>query len=179
MPSAMDLALAQIESDLGTAMAEEVGNLLAPRREAANDTSDDASRDDKEERDDDLPDMSAATANKIHASARWITEHYMESISVADAARFAAMSERNYLRRFKCTIGVTPSEYLLRARLDMSCKLLTRTTLPVDKVARRCGMGNGDRLCKIFRKRFALSPTEYRNQHHNTGGSISPLLEER
>ncbi|NYI00847.1 GlxA family transcriptional regulator [Cupriavidus plantarum] len=182
MPSAMDLALAQIEGDLGPSMAQEVGRRLSPRRDAtgADGESPDPG-DSAGDRDDELlPDMSAATANKIHASARWMTEHYMEAISVADAARFAAMSERNYLRRFKCTIGVTPSEYLLRARLDMSCKLLTRTTLPVDKVARRCGMGNGDRLCKIFRKRFALSPTEYRMRHHNTGGgSTSPLLEER
>jgi AraC family transcriptional regulator, glycine betaine-responsive activator len=32
----------------------------------------------------------------------------------------------------------------------------------VDKIARRSGTGNGDRLAKIFRKRMALSPTEYR-----------------
>ncbi len=35
-------------------------------------------------------------------------------------------------------IGLTPSEYLLRARLDASCMLLTATDLPVDKIARRC-----------------------------------------
>lgn len=180
MPSAMDLALAQIESDLGTAAARAVAKQLTPRHEAVPEAVADRSETrDNEDKEDDLLDMSAATANKIHASARWIAEHYMEAISVADAARSAAMSERNYLRRFKCMIGVTPSEYLLRARLDMSCKLLTKTTLPVDKVARRCGMGNGDRLCKIFRKRFALSPTEYRNQHHNTGGLTPPILEER
>jgi hypothetical protein len=30
--------------------------------------------------------------------------------------------------------------------------------------ARCCGMGNGDHLAKIFRKRLGLSPTEYRNR---------------
>ncbi|MGO4314074.1 AraC family transcriptional regulator, partial [Pseudomonas sp. KB_15] len=40
---------------------------------------------------------------------------------------------------------------------------LKETDLPVDKIARRCGMGNGDRLATIFRKRFELSPTAYRN----------------
>jgi len=99
---------------------------------------------------------------KIDAAARWIRENYVRQISITDAARVAAMSERNFLRRFKAQIGLTPSEYLLRARLDASCMLLAATDLPVDKIARRCGAGSGDGLAKIFRKRLSISPTEYR-----------------
>jgi len=72
------------------------------------------------------------------------------------------MSERNFLRRFKLEMGSTPSEYLLQARLEMTCRLLAGTELLVDKIARRSGMGNGDHLAKIFRKRWSISPTEYR-----------------
>ncbi|RKP59431.1 helix-turn-helix domain-containing protein [Pararobbsia silviterrae] len=103
--------------------------------------------------------------DKVRASARWLKDNCERPISVADAAQVAAMSERNYLRRFKDEIGVTPSEYLLRARLDTVCRLLIETDLPVDKIARRNGMANGDRLAKIFRKRMLVSPTEYRVQN--------------
>ncbi len=99
---------------------------------------------------------------KIDAAARWVRENYVKPISITDAARVAAMSERNFLRHFKAQIGLTPSEYLLRARLDASCTLLAATDLPVDKIARRCGTGSGDGLAKIFRKRLSISPTEYR-----------------
>ncbi|SAK76300.1 AraC family transcriptional regulator [Caballeronia temeraria] len=99
---------------------------------------------------------------KIDAAARWLRENYVRPISITDAARVAAMSERNFLRRFKAQIGLTPSEYLLRARLDASCMLLAATDLPIDKIARRCGAGSGDGLAKIFRKRLSISPTEYR-----------------
>ncbi|MGV2291372.1 helix-turn-helix domain-containing protein [Trinickia sp. YCB016] len=99
---------------------------------------------------------------KINAAARWIRENYGRQISVAEAAQVASMSERSFLRRFKSQIGLTPSEYLLRARLDASCLLLVATDLPVDKIARRCGVGSGDGLAKIFRKRLSISPTEYR-----------------
>jgi transcriptional regulator GlxA family with amidase domain len=47
----------------------------------------------------------------------------------------------------------------------MVCRLLIETDLPVDKIARRIGMANGDRLAKIFRKRLSVSPTEYRLQN--------------
>lgn len=99
---------------------------------------------------------------KIAAAARWMRENYGQPISVAKAAQVAAMSERSFLRRFKSQMGLTPSEYLLRARLDASCLLLVATDLPVDKIARRCGVSSGDGLAKIFRKRLAISPTEYR-----------------
>jgi transcriptional regulator GlxA family with amidase domain len=105
---------------------------------------------------------SGGVRQKIDAAARWIRENYVRPISITDAARLAAMSERNFLRRFKAQIGLTPSEYLLRARLDASCMLLAATDLPVDKIARRCGAGSGDGLAKIFRKRLSISPTEYR-----------------
>ncbi|MBW0450377.1 helix-turn-helix domain-containing protein [bacterium M00.F.Ca.ET.228.01.1.1] len=103
-----------------------------------------------------------SVAEKIRAAARWMEANCDRPVSVADAAQVAAMSERNFLRRFKHEMHVTPSDYLLQVRLRIACNFLTETELPVDKIARRSGTGNGDRLAKIFRKRMALSPTEYR-----------------
>jgi AraC family transcriptional regulator, glycine betaine-responsive activator len=103
-----------------------------------------------------------SVAEKIRAAAHWMEVNSDRSISVADAAQVAAMSERNFLRRFKHEMRVTPSDYLLQVRLRVACNFLTETELPVDKIARRSGTGNGDRLAKIFRKHMAQSPTEYR-----------------
>lgn len=100
---------------------------------------------------------------RIQASAQWLLDNRSRRISIAGAAQIASMSERNFLRRFKMEMGLTPSEYLQRARLNLTCRLLAETDLPVDKIARRCGIGNGDRLAKIFRKCMSVSPTEYRS----------------
>jgi transcriptional regulator GlxA family with amidase domain len=91
-------------------------------------------------------------------------ENLGRDISVADAAELAAMSNRNYLRRFKAEFGEAPLEYLLRTRFELICQLLIETDLPVDKIARRCGMGNGDRMGRLFRRRYGLSPTAYRTR---------------
>jgi transcriptional regulator GlxA family with amidase domain len=100
--------------------------------------------------------------DKIDESRHWIRENLGNDISVSDAAGIAAMSVRNYLRRFKSEFGVTPLEYLLHLRFEAINTMLLETKLPVDKIARRCGMGNGDRLGRLFRKRCGMSPTEYR-----------------
>ncbi|WP_144110192.1 helix-turn-helix domain-containing protein [Paraburkholderia sp. BCC1886] len=105
-----------------------------------------------------------SAGDKVRAAARWLQENCQQAISIADAAQFAAMSERNFLRRFKMEMGITPSSFLLHERLAVTCSLLTESELPVDKIARRTGMGNGDRLAKVFRKRMRISPTEFRIQ---------------
>ncbi len=106
---------------------------------------------------------SGYVSEKIQASARWLEANCERAISINEAAQIAIMSERNFLRRFKMEIGVTPSDYLLYVRLDMSCRLLAKTNLPVDKIARRCGIGSGGQLAKLFRKHLATTPTEYRD----------------
>ena len=107
--------------------------------------------------------MDAKTlAEKARASARWLVQNCARPISVGDAARTSSMSERNFLRLFKRELGVTPSKYLLGARLDLTCRMLVNSDLPVDKIARRTGLSNGERLSKLFRKELSMSPTEFR-----------------
>jgi transcriptional regulator GlxA family with amidase domain len=161
-----DLALAQIERDLNADIAQKIARVLQPHVVTGAKF--------------DFEDLSAGTTEKIHESARWIRENYSNPISVAQAAEAAAMSTRNYPRRFKSELGVTPSEYLTRTRFEIICRLLVETDLPVDKIARRCGMGNGNRLGRLFRKRFGVSPMIFRVQNRvTTGNPVTPSADIR
>ena len=112
-----------------------------------------------------LDDVSASTpADKVREAARWLQDNCHRPVSVADVANVAAMSERSLLRHFRQEIGVSPSDYLLQARLARACRLLVDTDLPVDKIARRAGMSNGDHLARVFRRHLRLSPLEYRHR---------------
>ncbi|WP_396333086.1 GlxA family transcriptional regulator [Burkholderia anthina] len=104
----------------------------------------------------------ARASELIRAATHHLRVNSANRISIADAAQAAAMSERNFLRRFKNEIGVTPTEFVLRVRLEKACCMLVETDLPADKVARRTGLGSGDRLAKLFRQHLSMSPTEYR-----------------
>jgi transcriptional regulator GlxA family with amidase domain len=105
----------------------------------------------------------ANVASTIKEATRWIEEHCARPITVDDIAQSVSMGERTFLRHFKAETGMPPSEYLLRTRLDIACRLLITTTLPIDKVARRCGMRSGTRLAKIFKRRLGISATDYRS----------------
>ncbi len=104
-----------------------------------------------------------ALSERIEASLLWIKSNHAGSVSISELARRASMSERNFLRRFKAEVGQTPREYLARVRLENAQLLLVQTDLPVDKIARRCGLFNGDHLRRYFLKYLSVSPLEYRS----------------
>ena len=118
---------------------------------------------------------SVRVSEKIQASVQWLRANGDRQIAIDQAAQVAAMSERNFLRRFKMEIGVTPSDYLLYVRLDMSCRLLVETDLPIDKIARRCGIGGGGQLAKLFRKHLTTTPTEYRESRRASVPAVFEL----
>jgi transcriptional regulator GlxA family with amidase domain len=143
-------ALALIEQDFGSEFAREAAWRVMPRRRHTCITAAVRER------------VAGQVSERIQASVRWLEANGDRPITIDDAAQVASMSERNFLRRFKIEMGVTPSDYLLYVRIDMCCRLLIETDLPVDKIARRCGFGNGGSLARLFRKHLSTTPMEYR-----------------
>lgn len=101
-------------------------------------------------------------SEKIKAAVRWIDANITCPISIDRAAKAAAMSERNFLRRFKKEIGMTPSDYLLHARFGLCCRMLLESRLPVDEIALSCGFSGGRQLSMLFRRYLSTTPTAYR-----------------
>ena len=147
VPDRVRAALRIVEDDLGPEVARRVAESVIPGRAAPE----------------------ARVSDQIMGSARWLEANIGRAVTMDEAARVAMMSERNFLRRFKNEMGATPSDYLLQARLDMSRRLLVETILPVDKIARRCGISGGGRLAKLFRKHLSTTPTQYRALERQSG----------
>ncbi|MXN73704.1 helix-turn-helix domain-containing protein [Burkholderia sp. 4701] len=112
----------------------------------------------------------------IRTSMQQLRAQSTSRISIASTAQAVAMSERNFLRRFKKEVGVTPTEFVLHVRLERACHMLVHTSLPADKVARRIGLGSGERLAKLFRQRLAMSPTEFRARERNRISKVGAEL---
>ncbi|CAM2160163.1 MULTISPECIES: helix-turn-helix domain-containing protein [Paraburkholderia] len=142
-------ALQLIEADQGAAIAQRVQRQIAHRTESPFPVSADAI-------------AKRGPSEQIQAAMHWLEAHWNESVAMHEAADAAAMSERNFLRRFKIETGQTPNAFLQRLRFDAICRLLVQTDLPVEHIARRCGIGNGVRLARLLRSRLGVTPAEYR-----------------
>lgn len=70
---------------------------------------------------------------------------------------------RNYLNQeFIKETGMTCLNYLTKIRLELAALWLKETGIPVGEIGRRVGYLDQNYFCKAFKKKYYMSPTEYR-----------------
>ena len=94
----------------------------------------------------------------------WIEGHLNDDLSVARLANEAAMSPRNFSRKFLEEIGASPMEYVGARRLERAKQLLEETNMRIELVAQHTGFGSGERLRMAFHRKFAVSPLDYQRR---------------
>jgi AraC-like DNA-binding protein len=77
-------------------------------------------------------------------------------------ARTAGLSPYHFLRTFRRVTGVTPHQWLLRARLRDAALRLVRTRDPVTQIALDVGFADLSNFVRSFRSEFGRSPRQYR-----------------
>jgi sigma-54 dependent transcriptional regulator, acetoin dehydrogenase operon transcriptional activator AcoR len=84
-------------------------------------------------------------------------------ISLDDLANVAGVSRFHFHRQFRKTVGVTPREYVLRARIERAKGLLTDSDLTVGEVSGAVGFADQSHFSNIFRRLTAMTPRGFRN----------------
>lgn len=100
-------------------------------------------------------------------------QRIQQPISISEMARWAAMSERTFIRRFSAATGMTPGDWITQARVQRAKDLLERSSLAMEQVASRAGLGTAATMRHHFRRRIGLSPAEYRRRFSQLGRSAS------
>jgi transcriptional regulator GlxA family with amidase domain len=93
-----------------------------------------------------------------------VMEHIGERFTVKQLADVAAMSARNFARVFVEETGVTPHEFVERARVDAARKLLESSAAALKAIAYDCGFGTADRMRIVFVRRIGATPVQYRER---------------
>jgi AraC family transcriptional regulator len=96
----------------------------------------------------------------------WLDDRLHESIDLQAAAAAAGMSAFHFLRVFSSVVGVTPHQYLLRARLRRASRLLAGSDRPVTDVAFDVGFGDLSNFVRTFHRAAGVSPRRFRRMAH-------------
>lgn len=85
----------------------------------------------------------------------------------AELSKLLHLSQNHIARVFRQGMGMSISKYITLQRVDMACRMLVQSELPLTTVAERCGFSDYSYFYKTLKKATGLSPGEYRSQMRN------------
>jgi AraC-like DNA-binding protein len=109
-------------------------------------------------------------------SALWLDAHAHEDIDLEAAARQAGLSPWHFLRLFSRVVGVTPHQYLLRARLRNAARMLATDERPVTDIALDAGFADLSNFVRSFRRAAGVSPRQFRHAARGDRMRIEALM---
>jgi transcriptional regulator GlxA family with amidase domain len=150
--SGIDLALALVEEDHGRDIALIVARYMVVFLKRPGGQSQFSAH------------LTAQTADKepIQSITDYILSDLRSDLSVETLAGRANMSTRNFSRVFLRDIGVTPADFVEAARLDGARRLLQDSSMPLQRIADRCGFADLHSMRRVFRRNLGVGPTDYR-----------------
>jgi AraC family transcriptional regulator len=108
--------------------------------------------------------LPAHAAARVTRTVRAIERHPHAGLTLGRLARVAGLSPYHFLRTFERLTGITPHQYVLRARLREAAMRLVEDNEPgrVLDVALDCGFGDVSNFNRAFRAEFGVNPRRYR-----------------
>jgi AraC-like DNA-binding protein len=104
----------------------------------------------------------------------YIASHLHSAIRVMDLVRTVQLPPNRFFRLFKKRFGLTPHQYVMRARIARAQRLLLLSEDTLEKIAAECGFCNKSRLANLFRNATGQPPGQWRRIHATSPG-IRPL----
>jgi len=106
-------------------------------------------------------------------AALWLDENASETIDLQRTAAAVGLSAFHFLRLFRGVLGVTPHQYLVRARLRHAARLLADEERSISDIAFDCGFGDLSNFVRTFHRAAGVSPRRFR---HAARGERSHML---
>jgi len=148
----IDLALALIEEDLGSAAALAVARELVVyvKRDGGQAQFSEPLR------------FQAGARKRFGELAAHITANLARDLSVEALAEKMAVSARQFSRQCHVNFGCSPAILVRRLRLDEARRRLHARSSGIERVAESVGFRSADVFRRAFEKQFGINPSEYR-----------------
>ena len=151
--SSMDLMLNVVTADHGTELARDISEHFVLERVR---TETDAQR----------PPLhyliGAGNQPKLVDAVAMMEANIEEPLGLAELAGYAGVSRRQLERLFQDHLHCTPLRYYLDLRLNRGRLLLLQTTLPISKIAMRCGFSSATWFGKRYAEKYGKRPSDER-----------------
>jgi AraC family transcriptional regulator len=100
---------------------------------------------------------------RINKVLHYINAHLDEKMELEKLASLSNFSPFHFHRIMRAHLNESLGSYILRARLDTAARLLEFTGMSVSDIAYKVGYDVPSSFTKAFKKRFDVSPMEFKN----------------
>jgi transcriptional regulator GlxA family with amidase domain len=151
MTAGIDVALALIEDDLGSAVARKVARMMVVYYRRPGGQMQYSS----------LLDLDPGS-DRMRRVLSFAREHLANPLSVDQLAEVAHLSVRQFSRSFVAATGLTPAKAVERLRVEAARPLVEQGREPFESIARAVGFVDENRMRQSFVRAYGLSPRAVR-----------------
>jgi AraC-like DNA-binding protein len=101
-------------------------------------------------------------SRRIEKAFEYMNTNYDKSITLGEVAKLVSMTEVSFSRFIKKRTGNTFIDSLNEIRLGHASRMLIDTTHSIAEVSYNCGFNNISNFNRIFKKKKACTPKEFR-----------------
>ncbi len=94
-----------------------------------------------------------------------VNQRFAHKLPIADLAEAADCSPSQLKRRMKRVFGLTPTQFVLRVRVDRAAELLRSTDVPLADIATGCGFYDQAEFTRKFARLTNETPARFRASH--------------
>jgi AraC-like DNA-binding protein len=108
------------------------------------------------------PQKNRKALDRMKLVLKHVENHYAEKITIAGISDVAGFSESHFMRYFRDTMGTSFIDYLKDYRLAMAARLLSASDASILEIAEDVGFESLSYFNRAFKKRYGMTPTQYR-----------------
>ena len=102
---------------------------------------------------------------RIKKTKTVLDQQYRDPPSLETLAEHVGLSASRLAHLFRDETGMSIQSYIVERRLFMAAMLIVQSDEQISQIAYRVGFGDVSNFNHSFKRRFAMSPREYRARH--------------
>lgn len=99
--------------------------------------------------------------NALAAAIQYIKSNLTRPIDSKKLSDKACMSRASFFKKFKETMGETPSQYILKQRINLARKQLSSSNISITEACYASGFENLSHFIKAFKNEVGMTPKAY------------------
>ncbi len=96
---------------------------------------------------------------------RVMEENFAYNLKLEDYARLCHMSLSAFKKSFKKNYQTTPAKWLQQKKLELAYHKVINTDQHINQISLECGFEDVSHFIRVFRKKYQLTPLQYRLQY--------------